>query len=388
MAVQPRDVLRGRAPPSAASRALDSGAAPGYALGMPIARRQAEEREQPHPADSPPPDRGGPALRPRPGLEGPGRPGGPRGDRRRPRGAGARLAAAPGVRRGQPAPQAQCLPGSRREDRPGRPPARAGPLREHPGGVGCRGASLPRRARAAAPAARPGDRPGRAARDSRQRGRRRDGTGAAAGGRRRPSHWRGLPPRARPHAGRAAGPGPRGVRAERRARQGLRGGRRRPRLGRAGRQAGPAARAPARPRRGLRAYEVEAGVDGRLQPTLGTRQVEARTSAEALRAVPARRFAAGLGPGKRDVLLSAIALDDPGDYSYAAYRVHPRERRAGRGRPAPPEPADRAGTVGAGRGPAASRAGNPLRRRPFARAIPPGPRGAGRGPRRASGPSR
>ncbi len=142
------------------------------------------------------------------------------------------------------------------------------------------------------------------------------------------------------------------------------------------------------PRRGLRAYEVKAGVDGRLQPTLGTRQVEAHTSAEALRAVPARRFAAGLGPGRRDVLLTAIALDDPGDYSYAAYRVHPRERHAGRGRPAPPEPADRAGTVGAGRGPAASRAGNPLRRRPFARAIPPGPRGAGRGPRRASGPSR
>ena len=89
------------------------------------------------------------------------------------------------------------------------------------------------------------------------------------------------------------------------------------------------------PRRGRRAYEVEAGVDGgpRNGLHLGAQQVEARTSAQALRAVPARRFAAGLDPGERGVLLSAIALDDPGDFSYAVHRVRARERGAGRGQP-------------------------------------------------------
>ena len=48
------------------------------------------------------------------------------------------------------------------------------------------------------------------------------------------------------------------------------------------------------PRRGFRAYEVSAEVDGgpRDGLYLGTSQVDARTSAEALQAVPARRFAA------------------------------------------------------------------------------------------------
>ena len=89
------------------------------------------------------------------------------------------------------------------------------------------------------------------------------------------------------------------------------------------------------PRRGRRAYEVEAGVDGgpRDGLHLGAQQVEARTSAQALRAVPARQFASRLDPGERAMLLSAIALDDPGDYSYAVHRVRARERGAGHAQP-------------------------------------------------------
>ena len=88
------------------------------------------------------------------------------------------------------------------------------------------------------------------------------------------------------------------------------------------------------PERGLRTYEVEAAAAGApLGNSLGSRKVEARTSAEALRAVPARHFAAGLRPGQRAVLLSAIALEDPGDCSYAVRQVPARERGGGRARP-------------------------------------------------------
>ena len=316
MAVQPRDVLRGRAPPSAASRALDSGARPGYALGMPIADDRPRNASSLTPLTLRHPIGGALHYDLDPAWKDPADPAAPE-----------EIVADLEERGLDWPPPLEFAEASLRHKRSVYLAADgkidpADRRREQD-----RYESI--RAEWAA-----GERAYRA-----EHGRRRDGAGAAAGGR----AW-----------------------AERVVKLDLRRG----------------------PRRGLRAYKVEAGVAGRLQATLGTRQVEARTSAEALRAEPARRFAAGLGPGKRDVLLSAIALDDPGDYSYAAYRVHPRERHAGRGRPAPPEPADRAGTVGAGRGPAASRARNPLRRRPFARAIPPGPRGAGRGPRRASGPSR
>ena len=123
------------------------------------------------------------------------------------------------------------------------------------------------------------------------------------------------------------------------------------------------------PRRGWRHYDVSAEVDGgpRDRTYLGTQRVEARTSAEALRAVPTRRFAGGLRPGELAVRLSAAALDDPDDRSHAVGRVRARERVPG------------------ARSPAASR---PARPRRFGRALPPAPRRAARGPGRGSGPSR
>ena len=54
------------------------------------------------------------------------------------------------------------------------------------------------------------------------------------------------------------------------------------------------------PRRGIRAYEVSAEVDGGPRDCcyLGTAQVDARTSAGALQAVPARRFGRGPRSGR------------------------------------------------------------------------------------------
>ena len=87
--------------------------------------------------------------------------------------------------------------------------------------------------------------------------------------------------------------------------------------------------------RAPRAYEVSAEVDGgpRDRRYLGTTQVDARTSAEALRAVPVRHFAAGLDPGERAVRLSAAARDDPDDRSHAVLPVCAGDRGGGRGQP-------------------------------------------------------
>ena len=97
------------------------------------------------------------------------------------------------------------------------------------------------------------------------------------------------------------------------------------------------------PRRGFRAYEVSAEVDGgpRDGLYLGTAQVDARTSAGALQAVPARRFAAGLDPDERGVRLTAAARDDPDDRSHAALGVPARERGPERGQPGREAPLER-----------------------------------------------
>ena len=90
------------------------------------------------------------------------------------------------------------------------------------------------------------------------------------------------------------------------------------------------------PRRGRRHYDVSAEVDGgpRDRTYLGTQRVEARTSAEALRAVPGRRFAGGLRPGAE-----LLAIRDDSGGSCCQRRARPLaaagpqrlQRAAGRG---------------------------------------------------------
>ena len=89
------------------------------------------------------------------------------------------------------------------------------------------------------------------------------------------------------------------------------------------------------PRRAIRTYEISARTDdgGPLGRFLGSRKVEARTSAEALRAVPARHFAPGLAEGEHTLRRTASALDDPADRSHAESRVEGRAVGPPRGEP-------------------------------------------------------